>query len=106
MHAVYKDRHTVNDRYRMAFTRLRVSGHSLCIETGRWNRRGRGRLPREERLCVCGIIQTESHVVEDCPVSNDIRVSTGLTNMTDLFDGKFSHNDSCKIIYDVLRLYE
>lgn len=106
VHNVYKDRHAINDRYRMAFTRLRVSGHSLCIETGRWNRRGRGRLPREERLCVCGDIQTEKHVVEDCPVSSNVRNSIGLSNINDLFNEKFSHEDSCKIIYDILNLYD
>ena len=106
VHGLYKDRHTVNDRYRMAFTRLRVSGHNLCIETGRWNRRGRGRLLQEERLCVCGNVQTEKHVVEDCPVSNDIRDSVGLTNMDDLFNEKYSHKESCMIIHNILHLYE
>lgn len=106
VHSVYKDRHTVNDQYRVAFTRLRVSGHNLCIETGRWNRRGRGRLPREERLCVCGEVQTEKHVVEDCPVSSRIRDSTGLRNMEELFNGKYSHYESCKISNDILNLYE
>ena len=71
IHSLYKERHTINDRFRISFTRFRVSGHSLCVETGRWNRRGRGRLPLEERLCACG--ETERHVVEVCPVSSDIR---------------------------------
>ena len=63
VHSVYKERHTVNGLLKISFTRLRVSGHSLAIESGRWNRRGRGRLPVEERLCVCGAIQTERHVI-------------------------------------------
>lgn len=58
-HGMYKERHAVNNRYRMAFTLFRVSNHSLCIETERWNRRGWGRLPKEERLCVCGEVQTD-----------------------------------------------
>ena len=66
-HSVYSERHTVNDCHRISFTRLRVSGHSLAIETGRWNRRGRGRLPVEERLCECGAVQSEQHVIERCP---------------------------------------
>ena len=69
VHDVYRTRHTINDLHRVSFTRFRVSGHSLAVETGRWNRRGRGRLPLEERLCSCGAIQTERHVVENCPVS-------------------------------------
>ena len=47
---MYTKKHSVNELHRLEFTRFRVSGHSLAIETGRWNRRGRGRLPIEERL--------------------------------------------------------
>lgn len=104
-HSVYKDRHTVNDRHRISFTRFRVSGHSLCIESGRWNRRGRGRLPVEERLCLCGEIQTEKHVVEDCPVSADIRQAFDLSSLEELFNGKYPNELSCKIIHDILQLY-
>ncbi|MPC43274.1 hypothetical protein E2C01_036917 [Portunus trituberculatus] len=34
----------------MSFTKLRLSGHNLAIVTGLCNRRGRGRVPVEERL--------------------------------------------------------
>lgn len=51
-------------------------------------------------------MQTEKHVVEDFPVSSDVRNSVGLSNMNDLFHEKFSREDSCKIIYDILKLYE
>ena len=105
LHSVYKDRHVVNDRFRMAFTRLRVSAHSLCVETGRWNRRGRGRLPLEERLCSCGEIQTETHVVELCPVTSNIRQNTGLSHIDELFNGKYTNEVSCKIAYDILKMY-
>ena len=37
----------LEERHCQAFTKLRVSAHSLAIETGRWNRGGRGRLPVE-----------------------------------------------------------
>ena len=53
VHDVYKVRHTINDLDRISFTRFRVSGHSLAIETGRRNRRRLGRLPVEKRfVCV------------------------------------------------------
>ena len=91
----------VYNRFRMAFTRFRVSSHSLCIETGRWNRRGRGRLPREERLCVCGEVQTEWHVVENCPVTRDIRQRVGLNRVQELFSGKYTYDVACKIVHDV-----
>ena len=105
LHRIYRDRHTVNDRFRIAFTRFRVSSHSLCIETGRWNRRGRGRLPPEERLCSCGEIQTERHVVESCPATSDIRRNAGLTCVRELFNGKYAHDVACKIVYDILKVY-
>lgn len=35
VHEIYKHRHTVKEHYRKAFTQFRVSGHNLCIETGR-----------------------------------------------------------------------
>lgn len=54
VHQVYNVRHTIHETQRISFTQFRVSGHSLACETGRWNRRGRGRIPMEERLCVCG----------------------------------------------------
>ena len=56
-----------------------LGAHSLAIETGRWNRRGQGRLPREQRLCTCGDIQTERHVIETCPLTNPLRQHYGFT---------------------------
>ncbi|MPC63007.1 hypothetical protein E2C01_057099 [Portunus trituberculatus] len=35
--------------------------------------RGHGRLPAEERVCSCGAVQTEIHVLESCPLTSDIR---------------------------------
>lgn len=66
VHDVYRAR-CVNEIHRVLFTKLRVCGHNLATETGRWNRRGRGRIPLEERVCTCGAVQTELHVVESCP---------------------------------------
>ena len=105
LHTVYRERHVVDDRFRISFTRFRVSGHNLAIETGRWNRRGRGRLPLEERLCVCGEVQTERHVVEDCPISGCIRLTYGLESLEDLFNTRYTDDLSCKIIHDILNLY-
>ena len=49
VHDVYIKKQIIFEAHRLAFTRYRVSSHSLAVETGRWNRRGRGRLPMEER---------------------------------------------------------
>ena len=53
----------VPEYLRVAYTRMRLSSHRLRIETGRWSR-----LPRENRLCPCGEIQTEHHVMCECPL--------------------------------------
>lgn len=53
---------------RIAFSQLRLSAHRLAIETGRWSR-----LPRERRLCSCGDVQTESHVLCVCVETEQLR---------------------------------
>ena len=78
VHDIYKMKHNVNEHHRLSFTRFRVSGHSLVCETGRWNRRGRGRLPMDERLCECGNVQTERHVIQDCQELNTLETIISL----------------------------
>ena len=71
---VYTKSHTINDMRKMSFTRFRVCGHSLPVETGRPNWRGRGRLPWSS---VCGRVaqfkQNKQHVVETCPHTGHLR---------------------------------
>lgn len=58
---------------RIACTRLRLSSHRLKIETGRWSR-----IPREDRMCDCGMaVQTEEHVLLHCPSTLHPRESYG-----------------------------
>ena len=102
---VYSKKHSIAEAHRIAFTRFRTSSHSLVVETGRWNRRGRGRLPMEERLCSCGEIQTEIHVVSHCPLSQHIREEYEFASITDLMSERFPKELSCKVIYDILNLY-
>ena len=68
-HEIYVTKTNINENHRISWTRMRVSGHSLAVEEGRWNRRGRGRLPLEEHLYECGEIQSERHVIEQCTKS-------------------------------------
>ena len=103
-HAIYTTKHSINELHRISFTRFRVSGHSLQIETGRWNRRGRGRLPVEERLCGCGLVQTERHVVEVCPLTTNIRETYNIVHLEDLFADNMPYGTTCKIIHDILAL--
>ena len=48
----------IPDSLRIVFTRLRLSSHRLRVETGRWCR-----IPRQNRLCPCGTLQDEEHVL-------------------------------------------
>ena len=74
VHDIYTKNININEIHRVSWTKLRVSAHSLAIEKGRWNRRGRGRLPVQERLCPCALIQTEIHVIGNYPISSQIRL--------------------------------
>ncbi|MPC97365.1 hypothetical protein E2C01_092677 [Portunus trituberculatus] len=64
IHDVYTRRHGVREDHRVSFSRFRLSAQWLAVEVGKWNRRGRGRLPLEERLCPWGVVQTEDHVIK------------------------------------------
>ena len=55
------------------FSRLRLSSHSMPIETGRWSR-----IKREERLCTtCNSLGDERHYIYDC-------VDIDRTNLVDI----------------------
>ena len=50
---------------RAAFTKFRLSCHSLEIETGRYVR---PYLPPEERIChICKVMEDEKHFLLSCP---------------------------------------
>lgn len=105
LHYVYKEKHAINEWHRLSFTKFRVSGHNLVCETGRWNRRGRGRLPLEERLCPCGAVQTEQHVVQQCPLTLNIRQHYNFSQIQDLFYEHFLPELTCKVIHEILSVY-
>ena len=53
----------LNKQHSKDFIRLRLSSHSMPIETGRWKR-----VTREQRLCrTCKILGDEKHYIYDCP---------------------------------------
>ena len=78
-----------------------VSGHSLAVETGHCNPHGRGRLPVEECLCVCGLVQNW-YVIEFCPLTQNIREANGVVSVEDLFTGCNDLRKTCRIIYEIL----
>ena len=106
LHYVYKAKHTINETHRTSYTKFRVSGHALAYESGRWNRRGRGRLPLKECLCQCGAVQTERHVLQDCPLTRHIRDTYEFTNLDELFSEAFEPNVTCQIIHNILSICE
>ena len=91
----------IPERYRIQFTRMRLSSHRLKIEVGRWSR-----LPRERRLCPCGDVQDEAHVLSHCYLTQNIRNSYGtIVAYPDVLqDAKIIAD--FKFIYDVMKLYE
>ena len=103
--SVYKTHYKINESHRISFSRFRVSGHNLACETGRWNRRGRGRLPLDERVCVCGCVQTEFHVVEHCPNTQHLRQTYGFNTMPELLCGNLPPDIMCKIVHEILETY-
>ena len=106
-HDIYKDKHSINEFHRMSFTRLRLSSHSLAVETGRWNRQGGNPLPLEERVCSCGEgIQTERHVIEVCSLTQGVRSRYRVTSLERLFSGTFCHKTVCKIIHEILNVFK
>jgi hypothetical protein len=82
----------IREQYRIATTRLRTGSHRLKIETGRW-----ARLPRENRLCECGEVQDEIHVLEHCTLLAEERINLSIPNIIDTMNNnpeklvKFCH---------------
>ena len=100
VHEIYKQLNPIPEHQRCHFTRLRVVSHNLRIETGRWARQD-----RENRLCSCGAIQTEEHVIKSC--ANTLTIREKYNNMTFAIPEIFEHNDSfmiCKAISEILSL--
>ena len=105
IHEIYLKDCKVNELHRISWTRLRLSAHSLAIETGRWNRRGRGRLPPEERLCSCGEMQNEAHIIERCPLSLQLRSKYNLSTVNELLLGRNDHSKVCTIVHELLDIF-
>ena len=92
---------TLPEFARLSFTRLRLSSHNLRIETGRWSR-----IPRERRLCQCGAIQDEKHVLVDCPLTEPIRVRYDMHVISYPEIVINAHNDAdLKFIHDIVTFF-
>ena len=90
----------VPEHQRLAFTRLRVISHNLRIETGGW-----ARITRENRLCPCGLMQTEHHIIENCNLlSNNRECYPGMSFNIDILLN-MAEPDMFKVIYDMLNYF-
>ena len=106
IHDIYINKSKVNELERISWSKLRLSAHSLAIETGRWNRRGRGRLPIDERLCQCGLVQTEFHVFEECVLSQHFRQMYNVTSLFNLVSERQDLPEVCHIVHSILNIYK
>ena len=103
VHKVYINRlPEIPEHCRMAFTRMRVSAHNLAIEKGRWSR-----VPREQRLCPCGNVQTERHVIAACAITDHIRdrYSDVETFQLPEFFNNRNVSEQCKVCYECLATF-
>ena len=96
----------VPEHARIATSRIRLSSHRLRIETGRWSR-----VSREDRLCNCGEVQTEEHVLLFCPLTQQLRdlhpnvlMCTSFGELFELVDSQNARN-ICIYCEQVLKTY-
>lgn len=105
VHPVYKTNTYIPDYKRQSFTRLRLMSHQLKVEVGRWSR-----TPAEQRVCHCDgtSIQTEKHVLLDCPLSEQCRRDNTMLvfdSMQDLFNENTDLPKLCHYVYTVMNVY-
>ena len=103
VHPIYTSKESVEDDYRTAFSRLRLSSHRLRIETGRW-----ARTPQEERWCQCGeAIQNEQHVLCDCILVTHIREAFNQTGINyQVFMNAPKTKQEMAMVMKILSFYE
>ena len=103
-HAVYTGESLLEDDLRILFTRFRVSSHRLRIETGRWSR-----TPPEERVCQCGNgVQSERHVLVECPLVKHIRQIYNEDQVIDFNEFVTAEKSTADLMFlrEVLSFYE
>lgn len=93
----YSGTNLIPEHNRIQFSRLRCISHSLAIERGRWQR-----LPREDRTCRCGEVQTELHVLFDCTESEHLRVKY---NVIRSMDSLLINNERYDFVSEVLAMF-
>ena len=98
VHPVYSTS-SLNEHDRVAFSRMRLSSHHLKFETGRWSR-----IPPEDRLCACGNIQSDVHVLLECQLTSRARIKHRIPDcgsLSELFNNVPMEN-ICKYCRDIV----
>lgn len=103
---IYNKSTNIPEYARIACTRMRLSSHYLRIETGRWSR-----IPRENRLCNCGQIQTEYHVLFECNQTETYRRECPEINQCSSLSDLLNRNDVemknvCILCHKVLNYFK
>jgi hypothetical protein len=91
----------MKEHHRIVVTKLRLSSHNLAVEKGRWSR-----IPFDGRLCSCGKVQTEAHMIAECPSTNNLRI--GFANkVSPTLPGLFNADcaDLGEFCYSVMKKY-
>jgi hypothetical protein len=87
---------------RVVVSRFRLIAHNLRIETGRWSR-----IPPEDRMCQCQTgVQSEKHVIEECPLVSHIWEKYRHVNFTINNLLKCDTVEKVEAIYDVVNFYD
>ena len=97
VHEVYTRKDYIDERKRILFSKFRLSSHRLKIETGRW-----ARLPRENRLCECGNVQDEEHVLLVCEKTVRIRGKYDICRNEYKDIGELMENCECQKLIDFM----
>ncbi len=95
--AIYNQSANIPEHARIACTRMRLSSHYLKIETGRWSR-----IPRENRLCICGQIQTEEHVLLECVHTEKFRQECSVTGSCSTISDLMNRDENEMILISML----
>ena len=106
INSIYKQKHGLVNSTEYLFFRFWFCSHSIAFETGRWNRRERGRLSVQERLCECGRVQTVGHVVEVCPLIVHFISAYNVSFQEDLLTEVLPREMICEMLHEVLSILE
>ena len=88
----------VPEYMRVAVSRLRLISHNLKIETGRWSR-----IDRDRRLCQCGKVQTERHIVQECHLLKNVRDKFSQVDINDYQILMNCNNlDTAKLLFELI----